>query len=204
MAHTMTRQALSAPAESERTVELIRRVQAGDTFALEVLLARYLPRLRRWASGRLPAHARGLADTQDLVQETAIQAFKHLGRIDVAAEGALQAYLRTVLLNRLRSEIRRAGRRPSASTLDSEAPVDAPSPLELAIGCQNTERYERALERLRPADREVLVARLELGCTHEEVAELSGKRSANAARMAVQRAMLRLVRELRCEPSSNS
>jgi RNA polymerase sigma-70 factor, ECF subfamily len=192
------------PPDAVATITLVRRVQAGDDLALELLLARFLPRLRRWASGRLPAYARGLADTHDVVQETAIQAFRHLERIDVSAEGALQAYLRTVLLNRLRTEIRRALRRPAPTAIDSQIASDGPSPFDVALGGQNAARYERALDRLRPRDRDLIVARLELGCTHEEVAELVGVSSANAARMAVQRAMLRLVRELRRESSSHS
>jgi RNA polymerase sigma factor (sigma-70 family) len=131
------------------------------------------------------------------VQETAVQSFKQLNRFEVRGEGALQAYLRQALLNRIRTEIRRAQRRPTVTALDSQAPADASSPLEKAIGLQNVERYERALAALRPADREVLVARLELGCTHEEIAQAIGRASANAARMAVQRAMLRLLKELR-------
>ena len=57
---------------SESTVELLEKVKRGDHGALEVLLERHLPRLRRWASGRLPRHFRDGSDTEDLVQETNI------------------------------------------------------------------------------------------------------------------------------------
>ena len=55
---------------SETTLTLIRRAQRGDREALEMVAARLVPRLRRWATGRLPRWARDLADTQDVVQET--------------------------------------------------------------------------------------------------------------------------------------
>ena len=59
-------------ADTESSLALLERARAGDRQALETLTARYLPRLRRWASGRLPRWARDLADTEDLVQETVL------------------------------------------------------------------------------------------------------------------------------------
>jgi len=50
---------------------------------------------------------------------------------------------------------------------------------------------------LRPEEREAIVARIELGYTHEELAGMLGKPSANAARMAVERAIVRLARCMR-------
>lgn len=40
--------------ESPSSLTLLERAQAGDRAALDPLIARYLPRLQRWASGRLP------------------------------------------------------------------------------------------------------------------------------------------------------
>jgi RNA polymerase sigma-70 factor (ECF subfamily) len=192
-----TGRAKADASEAEASVQLIRRAQAGDEDALNQLLARYLPRLKRWATGRLPQWARDLADTHDLVQETVIRAFRRMEHFEPRGDGALQAYLRQILANRIREELRRAGRRPAAATLDEDQPDDSASPLERSIGQQAVERYERALERLRPQDREAIVTRVELGCTYEEVAVALGKPTANAARSAVQRAMLRLIDEMR-------
>lgn len=141
--------------------------------------------------------ARDLAETQDLVQETVIKAFRQIERFEARGEGALQAYLRQALLNRIRSEIRRAGRHGPAGELDPETETPDPSPLELAIGREAVERYEAALGRLRPADREAIIGRFELGLSHDELAEALGKPTANAARMAVERALFRLAREMR-------
>jgi RNA polymerase sigma-70 factor (ECF subfamily) len=183
-----------APADS--TLALLERARAGDASALDVLMARHLPRLRRWASGRLPQWARDAADTHDLVQDTLLQTFKRIDRIEVRGEGALQAYLRQGVLNRIRDEYRKARRRPAALELDSQAPDGAASPLELAVGQQAVERYEAALQRLRAEDREAIVARIEMGLSHEDLARMLGKRSANAARMAVERALVRLATEM--------
>jgi RNA polymerase sigma-70 factor (ECF subfamily) len=180
----------------DSSLTLLERARAGDRAALDALVARYLPRLQRWASGRLPRWARDLADTQDLVQETLLQTFQRIEAFDSRGEGALQAYLRQAVVNRIRDELRRAKRRPSKNELDSQAEGSDRSPLEEAIGQQAIERYERALASLRREDRELVVARIELGYTYPEMAELLRKPTANAARMAAERAIIRLAKEL--------
>jgi RNA polymerase sigma factor (sigma-70 family) len=182
--------------ELHSSLTLLERARAGDRAALESLVARHLPRLQRWASGRLPRWARDMADTQDLVQETLFQTFKRIERFEPRGEGALLAYLRQAILNRVREELRRAKRRPPRSELDSEAEDNARSPLEEAIGHEALERYERALAMLRQEDRELVVARIELGYTNQEIAELLDKPTPNAARMAVERAIIRLAKEM--------
>jgi RNA polymerase sigma factor (sigma-70 family) len=179
--------------QPESSLDLIQRVQAGDAVALEALLTRYRPRLVRWASGRLPPQARGLAETQDIVQDALVQAFRKIGGIEIRAEGAIQAYLRQVLLNAIRMEIRRARARPvAAGEIDSGLEARHESPLEAAIGSETLDRYERALETLRPEERELVIARVEFQFSHQELCDAFDKPSANAARMALQRALLRL------------
>lgn len=181
---------------STATVELLARARGGDRSALDELFERYIPGLRRWASGRLPRWARDIVDTHDLVQEMVIETFKHLNAFEPRGEGALQAYMRQALMNRIRNEFRRAGRRPMAVDLDSNIVDDGTSPLEAAIGQEAAEEYEAALERLKPAEREAIIARVELGLTYGEVASALGKPSPDAARMAVARAMVRLAEEM--------
>lgn len=181
----------------ESSITLLERAQGGDDHAINVLAMRYLPRLQRWATGRLPNWARDLAETQDLVQESVFQAFKRIDAFEVRGEGALQAYLRQAVLNRIRMEIRRVGRRPVAGELDPDLSSDDPSPLEQAVGRQVVEQYEAALARLTPGDREAIIGRVEMGLTNQELGEALGKPTPNAARMAVERALIRLAREMR-------
>jgi len=185
-----------ASANAESTFELLGRARTGDEAALNTLIGRYLPALRRWAHGRLPGRARGIAETEDLVQESVTRAFSRLGEFEHRGSGALFAYLRQAVLNQLRDEIRRADRRPRAESLDSQAIDPSPSPLDAAIGSEAAARYDAALGRLRPDEREAVVGRLELGCTYEELAQALGKPSADAARMAVTRALVRLAEEM--------
>ena len=182
------------------TLSLLTRAREGDHDAVEELFTRYVPIMRRWAAGRLPRGIRDLADTPDLVQDTMLQVFKKIEGFEHRGEGAFHAYLRQAVMNRIRNEIRNAGRRPQRVELDDEAPDDRLSPLEAAIGSEAVGRYEAALQRLQDDERELVVARLELGLTYEEVAEAVGKPSPDAARMAVTRAIARLIEEMADEP----
>lgn len=180
------------PDDAAATADLIERARHGDRNALDVLFTRHIPVLRRWASGRLPHWARDIADTGDLVQATAMDAFRQLDRFEVRGDGALQAYLRQALMNRLRNELRRLGRKPAPSTLDSAMPGADPSPLDAAIRQEQLDRYTAALDRLESADRDAVIGRLEFGLSYRELAEMLGKPSPDAARMTVTRALERL------------
>jgi RNA polymerase sigma-70 factor (ECF subfamily) len=182
----------SPPVPSESTSVLLARARAGDDRALEPLFARYLPRLRRWASGRLPRWARDATDTQDLVQDTLLSVFKQIDVFEPRREGAFQAYLRQAVMNRIRNAIRSRTRRPDGTSIDEALPSSEQSALERAIGIERLERYEAALAGLRPTDREAIVARVEMGCTYEEMAVMLDLPSADAARKAAQRALVRL------------
>jgi RNA polymerase sigma-70 factor (ECF subfamily) len=183
-------------AKVDSTLDLVERAKAGDPDALNRLFARYLPTLRRWASGRLPRWARDAMDTDDLVQETVIRAVKRIGSFEPRHAGALQAYLREAIVNRIRDEVRRSARSPGADELHDNHADRGASPLEAAIGREAVERYEAALARLRPQEREAIVARVEMDHGYRDVARALGKRSADAARMAVSRALLRLAEEM--------
>jgi RNA polymerase sigma factor (sigma-70 family) len=182
--------------DAETTIRLLARARAGHQDALDTLFARYLPPLRRWASGRLPRWARDISDTQDLVQDTLLQTFKRMDAFEPRNEGALQAYLRQAVMNGIRDELRRRSRRPGAAPLDSQQIDIGPSPLEQAIGHEALERYEAALQTLRDEDREAVIGRLELGLTYEELADALGKSSPDAARKTAQRALVKLIEEM--------
>jgi RNA polymerase sigma factor (sigma-70 family) len=182
---------------ADATIRLLERARKGDLDALNDLFARHIPALRRWASGRLPRWARDLADTHDLVQETVLQAFKRVEAFEPRGDGALQAYLRQAVMNRIRSELRRVRRRPPAEELDEFVPSEGTSPLEAARRHEQLDRYHAALSRLSGEERDLIVARLELGLTYEEAAVALGKPSWNAARMATARALLHLALELK-------
>ena len=197
MPYNARAQKIELETSPDSTIRLLERARNGDSSAADALFARYLPRLRRWASGRLPRWARDIADTHDLVQETLLQTFKRVDAFEARGEGAFQAYLRQSMLNRIRNELRRFSRKPDATDLDSQHVADQPSPLEAAIGREAMERYDAALMALKPEDRELVIAKLEMGYDYDELAAAFGRPSAGAARKAVQRATVRLVQAMR-------
>jgi RNA polymerase sigma factor (sigma-70 family) len=176
----------------ESTTELLARIREGDDDARDRLVRRYLGTLKRWAHGRLPARARGLADTDDLVQSTLIRALNRLGSFEPQHEGAFLAYLRKALLSQIRDEIRRAGRRPGADGISEEVAAREPSPVEEAIGRETLSRYEQALGNLSDREQQAVFLRVELGMGYLEIADALGAPTANAARMYVARAVAHL------------
>ena len=185
--------------QPESTTSLISRAQIGDDTALEVLCTRYMPRLYRWATGRLPPSARGIIDTGDLVQETLIKVIRRLGGFHPDHPGAFPAYLRKAILNRIRDEIRKSASKPAIIDLDGRERDPAPSPLEVTIGRDLIDTYEQAFRRLNEDDRAVIFLKIELEMSNKEVADALNKTSADAARKAGNRALVRLAREMSAE-----
>jgi RNA polymerase sigma-70 factor (ECF subfamily) len=181
----------------ESSLLLLERARGGDAGALDELLLRYLPRMRKWASGRLPPSARHLLDTEDIVQETLVKALRNLSHLEIRDGGALQAYLRQALTNRLADLYRRSRTHPRDTTVGSDLAAHDASPLEAAIGLETLRRYEEGLARLKAEDRQAVILRVELSHDYDEIAGLLGKSCAAAARVAVSRALARLSREMK-------
>lgn len=185
---------LDSPAES--SLVLLGRARAGDRASLEELIERYLPVLTRWAHGRLPPWARDMVDTQDLVQDALMNTVVHLEGFVPQHEGALRAYLRQAVRHRVRDEIRRKQRRPARAEFDDDLPAESASPFEELVGTEAALRYEAALRHLRASDRELILARVELGLSYDEIARQTGRPTAAAALMATSRALIRLAQEM--------
>lgn len=181
----------------EPTLELVVKAREGDRQAVEALLQRCLPGLRRWAHGRLPAAARGSLDTGDLVQETVLHVLRRLDAFEPRHVGAMQAYLRQSVINRIRDEVRKIGRQPAPSELPDDLAADITSPLEAVVEVEAYERYRAALAELTPREREMIVARIEVQWSLAEIARHFGMRTADAARMAVTRALRKLTQRLK-------
>jgi len=182
------------------TTQLLERFRAGQDSARDALLERYLPVLTRWAHGRLPGYCRDLAETDDLVQVTLLRALNNLESFAAERPGAFLAYLRTILLNLVRDELRRYAARPVlqslGDTLGNTLASPQPSVVEQVVGQQRLEDYERALAKLPELKRNAVMMRVEFGMTYEEIARELERPSANAARMTVARALDDLAAEM--------
>ncbi|MGB8634687.1 MAG: sigma-70 family RNA polymerase sigma factor [Rhodanobacteraceae bacterium] len=173
----------------ENTTRLIGRIRAGDGSARECLISRYLPMLRKWAHGRLPSYGRDLSETDDLVQITFLRALNRLESFESQRPGAFLAYLRTILMNAVREELRRRRTSPATTRLLDTLPSPQASVVEQAIGGQTLEAYERALSRLPENKRMGVMMRIEFEMSFQEIADELEMPSANASRMMVVRAI---------------
>jgi RNA polymerase sigma-70 factor (ECF subfamily) len=174
----------------------VNRACQGDKDAQDAVFREYEAPLSRFARGRLPAYARGMTDTQDVVQDVFTNTARNLPRIDVREDGALLSYLRRAVQHRIVDEIRRATRRPAPDVLSEECPASDLSPLERAIRAENHRRVRDALGELNPRDRMVVVLRLKHHLSYEEIGARIGAPTPNAARVAARRAVLRLTEVL--------
>jgi RNA polymerase sigma-70 factor (ECF subfamily) len=186
----------SALLSDEPTLELVVQARNGNRLAAEALLERCLPQVRRWAHGRLPSGARGHLDTGDLVHDAALHLLRRLDVFEPRHVGAMQAYLRQAIINRIRDEVRRIGRRPPMDELPEDCHSDRTSPIEFAIRREAYDRYRQALTGLKTKDRELVIARVEVQWSCAEIAERFGMPTVAAAGMAVKRALDRLLRNI--------
>ncbi len=177
--------------DGDSTMQILDRAQRGDTEAIQALIGRAVPSVRRWARGRLPRYVRHEANTEDVLQDAVLRTLKTVKRVRHRTVGGMQAYLRTGVINRIRDLIRSTGRRGTAIELVDELPDESLSPLELAIRGQKLAHFVEAVAALKPADRQIIIWRIELGYSVDEIAARLGK-SKPAAGMSVTRAVARL------------
>jgi RNA polymerase sigma factor (sigma-70 family) len=181
------------------TEALLPRARAGDRDAQRELFVRFTPILERLLHARMPAHARGVHETDDLVQEVVLRALAHLGDFEYRGPGSFWSYLRRIGLNYVaevvrRSEVGNAPRTANGSTLDGVDPN--PGPGSAIVNRESFERFERELSDLNEVHRQAVLMRLELRLPYEDIATQCGFASADAARMAIKRAYERLAQRL--------
>ncbi|MHB9026321.1 MAG: RNA polymerase sigma factor [Armatimonadota bacterium] len=158
--------------------EIVRRVREGDLHAYGQLIDRYQQRLT--AAAR---HLVGDLETaRDIVQETFIEAYRHLDGLRDAAR--IGGWLYGILRHRAHAAL---VRRRSTVSWEEEGAAEwftAPDPGERID-------VPELLSRLPVADREVLAARYLLELDYDEIARLIGATPQNT-RVRVCRAKERL------------
>jgi RNA polymerase sigma-70 factor (ECF subfamily) len=188
---------LSEPSTAlDATADLVARFHRGDEAALELLINRILPSLRRFGHRRVTGRTRSLVDIDDLVQDALLSTVRRLPHFVYQTPGALLAYLRRVVVNRIIDAKRKRARQGEWLALPDECAGQAASPLQRVIHQEEIRRYRAALLRLRPRDRQLIVMRLEQQLTYQEIGTQLHMPSPNAARVALIRATARLVSAL--------
>jgi len=185
---------MSSPMDSTRG--LFFRAKNGDLEAREKLWKKLRERLCRYAHGRLPKRLRSLVETEDVVQDALAQTFRRIDLFDPKHSGAFGVALFVTIKRCLIDQHRRAGRQPAAGETATSLVANGLSPMEEAIEKERLERVMSARSRLSEEDQALLNARLDLDLGFTDVALLFGKPSPDAARVAVQRAIGRLVKKM--------
>jgi RNA polymerase sigma-70 factor (ECF subfamily) len=181
-------------ADTRKTIDLLIDYQGGDVHAFDHLYRRLLRRLLPWAHHLASRYPRGMVDAQDLLQEALVRALPRLPSFRPDREGALQAFLRQTMENLAIDEWRRFKRRGLVGEVSEDYSSGAPSALDLVIRAQVLRRYRAAMRRLPTADQMLLEERLGRRKSFAQIAHVTGRPSANAARVAVTRAVAKLVK----------
>ena len=156
--------------EARLEQELVARARGGDHAAYARLVAEHQDVAFRAAY----LVTGGAAEAEDATQEAFVKAFRALRRF---REGApFRPWLLTIVTNESRNRRRAAGRRASLAVRAEEAApaVTARSAEDEALARADRAELLRALERLRPADREIVAYRYLLGLDEAETAQALG------------------------------
>lgn len=163
-------------------------VRAGDVHAFQGLYERHHRAVFAFLLRSLGD--RGIAE--DLLQETFLRVFTR--RQEYRPVAAFRTWLFTIARNLVIDHIRKRRADPHTSTEETLEAVTDPAALpgELAEARELSGRLEKAVGRLSPSQREVLLLSRAAGLRHEEIGEVTGQSPA-AVRVGLHRAL----RELR-------
>jgi RNA polymerase sigma-70 factor (ECF subfamily) len=195
---------VQARPDSENTLQLLDRIQAGERAAFDELFAQYQPFLLQFVGLRLDSRLRGRVDPLDIVQETQLEAFRQLPSFLQRQPMPFRLWLRKTAQERLRMLERQhleAGRRAvgrevplpdgSAVQLLQQFAAPAPSPSQQIAQGELAQRVRNAVAQLEELDQEILLMRTFEGLSYDEVACLL-EITPVAARKRHGRALLRL------------
>lgn len=194
--------------ESDRhSGELLRASQHGEREALIALLARHLPRLRRFARLRMSPLLRAREAEEDLVQSACVAVLRALPEFEYRGEEAFRGWLYTAVTNkvleherRLRAQ-RRDARRESLDALQQDGvgadSVPAPilSPSQELIADERLREIELAFDGLPDAYREVLALSRLARMSRAAIAAHLGK-TEDSVRNLISRALAALAQQI--------
>ena len=197
--------------DSSATRALLDDIRRGDARALEALLQRYRSELRDFIESHFDPRLRARVDPSDVVQDTQMEVVRRMDDFLAHPPMPFRLWLRKKAIDRLlnlrRDHLTRARRSvareqvfPDRSSLLLARPLLArgPSPSQQLQAREFAERVSRAVARLAPIDREILLLRHAEDLPFEEIGCLLDIEPA-AARKRFGRALIRLQKVLRDE-----
>jgi len=197
----------------QTTVFLVRAAQKGEGQALEDLITRFLPFVRRIVALRMGKRLRSFLDHEDILQEVLIKIFQGIDRFAERSEGSFRNWLSRCVECELTDSARKArakkrgggnvirfGDCSSSLPLSSVIPARSPTASAILRGKEMEERIEEALLEMPKQYREVIILRILCGMSYQEVARTMGFAQESTARKAFSRALRKLeeMLKLRC------
>lgn len=189
---------------NKQTLHLVTLAKSGDKLAIEKLYEIYSERILRIVRLRMGNKLRSKMQSMDIVQEALFSSFRDMKNFVYKNEGDFLRWLSSIAENKIRDHLRKLG--SSGRDISKEIPLDDSSPSKndsFVPGIEPTdtttpskiisrkeehEKLEKAMQRLNPEYREViLLAEIE-GLSYKQIGEKIGK-SPDAARMLLARAL---------------
>ncbi len=128
---------------------LIKRAANGDAVAITLLLADSRQRLRDHLEKRIPSDLRRTIGADDLVQETQIKVFRHMGSFVQRGDDSFYRWVATIALRQLRNAVkaqrtlkRGGGHHAAGSAVTSEGSIVAL--LDLMAGSEKSPSHNAA------------------------------------------------------------
>jgi RNA polymerase sigma-70 factor (ECF subfamily) len=192
---------------SQKTQELVALAQEGDQSALNRLYRVYAERVRWMVRLRMSKELRTKLESMDIVQDTLIHALRGLDDFTYKNEGDFVRWLSKIAENELRGSLRKlhADKRDirkeiplqedASKSGDDRARVLDPAryttPSVILSKKEELDRLEKAIDKLKPEYKEVIIWAKIDGLSYKEIGNRLGK-SADAAGHLLLRAMVSL------------
>ena len=189
------------------TRQLITFAKKGDELALNQLCSVYAERVKWMVRFRMNKKMRSKVESMDLVQEVLIHTLRGLREFTYENEGDFIRWLSKIAENAFYDNVDKlyAGKRNIRHEVRLDAfkssttgrfkgipgPIDATTPSSIMSKREDLARLEKAIDKLKPKYREViLLAKIEQ-LSYRQIGEKLGKSSA-AVKMLVSRAIVEL------------
>jgi len=181
------------------TYDLLARIEQGDESAFTTLFEKYQKRLALLIHYKLRPELRRLADVEDVLQETFLEAFRDLKQFRYQKPGGFLGWLSRIADHVIADAARFHGRHKRRAELvrfRSEGTPDGPEPVDSATPSRLLAEKEGLLALIQKLDqlpeeyrRAILLAKVE-GLSNAEMAEQLG-RTREAAALLLHRAIKR-------------
>jgi RNA polymerase sigma-70 factor (ECF subfamily) len=160
---------MGEPEARASDVELIHRVQSGDTEAFDELMTRYAASVYKVTYSLTRNHA----DADDLSQETFIRAFRAIARFDEHYQ--FYTWVRRIAVNLCFNHLKRGKKFRflplPMSDSDTESPDIADPRPQVADSCLRRD-LDAALEKLPPDQRAIFVLRVNEELSYNEISQM--------------------------------